>query len=280
MLILLLCWPSQAAADVWVFFRPDIPLHIDTIERLKRIKHQKLVFCPVGNTSFSFLESQPPEFVVALGDAALQRALKMLWRVKILVTLVDQPSTDSRTLFLDTQQPYELQIQLLKTLNSDFTTIWYPYVAERCAPGSALQLAAENAGMKVNPHQLDDPRVLPEALREFAQPTTAAILPPDPGIMNNAIIQSILLASFRSQTPVVGFSEALVKQGAISAYVLTPENLAATIAEIIDEGIANRRPLPPRIVFDRWELILNQTILEKFKLPLSDELKNRAMKLF
>lgn len=263
-----------------MFFRSEIPLHMDTIKYLKSQCSHPLVFCPVGKTSFSFIESHPPEFVVVLGDAALQLALTMLWKVPILVSLVDHPPTDSRIVFLDTQQPYAMQIQLLKKLMPAMDTIWYPYVSERLAPCHCLKQAVASAGIRINSHRLNDPRTLPGALRKLAEQTTAIIFPPDPGIMNNAIIQSIFLASFRSKTPAVSFSEALVKRGAIFAYVLSPENLAASISEIIDEVLVNGQPQNSKRVFEHWELILNMTILEKFKLPISDQIRDAAKKLF
>lgn len=280
MLLCLLCWPSQAIAGVWVFFRQDIPLHLDTITHLQEKSKQPLVFCPVGKTSFSFLESRPPQFVVVLGDSALELALKMPWKVKILVTLVDNPPADPRILLLDTQQPYAMKIRLLKTLVPKLDTIWYPYATERFAPDNAIKVAAEKEGLKISPQWLKDPRLLTKALRTLTQKNTAAILPPDPGIMNDAIIQSIFLASFRSLTPVVGFSEALTRFGAVFSYVLLPENLAISMAEIINEEINNPNFKNSKRVFDRWGLVLNLKIIEKFKLLISDQLKNSAFKLF
>ncbi|MFZ2958148.1 MAG: ABC transporter substrate binding protein [Candidatus Ozemobacteraceae bacterium] len=308
LLFLLFCWTSQAAAEVWVFYRPDIPLHLGTVQHLKSETNRSLVFCPVGKTSFSFLESHPPHFVIALGDAALELALTMSWKVQIFVALVDQPPSDSRILLLDTQQPYAKQLRLLKTLVPNLNTIWYPYAAERFAPGSALKRAADAAGMKIVSERLENPQILPEALRILTQQTSAALLPPDPGIMNDAIIQSIFLAAFRSRTPVIGFSEALVRQGAAFAYVLSPENLATAISEVIQEdefgsakgtkeedesgaakgtkdtikvdGAGSDHSQSPIRIFNRWNLILNSTILEKFKLPISDQLKNSASKIF
>ncbi|EKD84142.1 MAG: hypothetical protein ACD_39C00218G0002 [uncultured bacterium] len=280
LLFLLLCWPTLANAEIWVFFRSDIPLHVDTVEFLKSKTDQKLVFCPVGKTSFSFLESHPPQFAVVLGDAALQLALQMVWKVKILVALVDQPPTDPRVMFLNTHQPCVLQIKLLKALKPDLKTIWSPFVTERFAPCRKIESLAEETGVKIDIFRLSNPRELPGAMRVLSQPNTAVMIPPDPGIMNNAIIQSIFLASFRSQTPVVSFSESLVKQGAVFAHVLTPLNLATSLGEIINEALNKGQSLPSARSFERWELILNTTVLEKFKLQVPDEIKKSATRLY
>lgn len=278
--ILLLCLPSLASAEVWIFFRPDIPLHMDTVNSLKSLSRHKLVFCPVGKTSFSFLESKPPEFAIALGDAALQLSLHMAWNIDILTALIDSPPADSRTIFLDTRQPYAMQMQLLKSLAPETKTVWYPYVASRFAPDSDLEKVIMETGMQIDSHQLSDPRTLPSALRDFGQPGKAALLPPDPGIMNDAIIQAIFLASFRAHNPVVSFSESLVKQGSAFAYVLSPQYLATAINEIMNESMKSRPGSSRARQFDRWQLILNVTVLDKLRIKVPGQIKKSAAKLF
>ena len=268
------------AAEVWVFFRPDIPLHVDTVTHLKNKTKENLIFCPVGKTSLSFLESRPPACAVVLGDAAQQLALSMLWKVKILVTLLEQPDSDRRVVFLNTGQPVALQIELLKNLRQNLEAIWYPFVSGRFAPEIVLEKAAATAGVMIKSSRLDDPRSLPAALRCLNLSHTAAILPPDPGIMNDAVIRSILLASFRSRTPIAGFSEAIVRQGAAFAYVLNPENLAISISEKIDKMVNDQHALEPRSDFERWDLILNNTILEKFQITVPDEIRQKAIKIY
>ncbi len=279
-LLLMLILPGIASAEVWVFFRTDIPLHVDTVNHLKEKTTHELVLCPVDKTTFSFLESQPPECAIALGDAAQQLALSMLWKVKILVTLADKPSTDKRIIFLDTDQPADLQLEMLRELRRDLAVVWYPYVSERFAPNQALKSAATALKIRIDACTLDDPRNLPAGLKALGAADTAIILPPDPGIMNDAIIKAILLASFRTQTPIVGFSEAMVRHGAVFAYVLSPENLAESLNAMLTDMVRDRHSVKPRQNFNRWNLILNTTVLEKFDLSLSEELRRKAIKRY
>ncbi|PKL38761.1 MAG: hypothetical protein CVV41_22095 [Candidatus Riflebacteria bacterium HGW-Riflebacteria-1] len=278
--ILLWCLPSLAGAEVWVFFRPDIPLHIDTVKGLQSLTNHRLVFCPVGKTSFSFLESKPPDFAIAFGDTALQLAMQMAWNINIVSTLIDSPPDDSRIIFLDTRQPYAQQIQLLKSLAPGIKNIWYPYATPRFAPDDEIDKAIKAAGLQIDSHRLSNPRALPLALREFGQPDTAALLPPDPGLMNNAFIQAILLTSFRAHAPVVSFSESLVKQGAAFAYVITPESLAESINDIMTETIKNRPTKQMIRQFDRWQLILNVTVLDKLHIQIPERVKKSATRLY
>ncbi|EKD84082.1 MAG: hypothetical protein ACD_39C00257G0002 [uncultured bacterium] len=121
---------------------------------------------------------------------------------------------------------------------------------------------------------------MPTALRAFGQPETAALLPPDPGIMNDAIIQAIFLASFRAHNLVVSFSESLVKQGSAFAYVLSPQPLAAAINEVLNESLKIRPAISRVRQFDRWQLILNVTVLDKLRIKVPDQIKKSAAKLY
>lgn len=281
MALLAMVIPCFAEAETWVFHRSDIPLFPAVVKRLEALQKKEFVSCPIEKTSSSFIDSHPPRMAIALGDAGLQRALTMTWDVPILALFTEKPVTDRRVTEIEIAQPHQRQIELLKKLSPDLETIWYPFVGEAFTPPATLGKAAAAARLRVIPDHLNDPRSLPKALQNLQDRVTATILPPDPGLMNDAIIRPILLATFRSQTLVVGFSEGLVRQGAAFAYVLTPERLGEYLADIVARAEIDaarlRDPLPP---FDGWTLILNVTMLDKLQLSPSAEVRNAAAKRY
>lgn len=268
--------PCRAESETWAFFRSDVPLYLAIVRQLEARMKRSFVSCPVEKTTSSFIDSRSPGIVIALGDAGLKRALTMTWNVPILALFDGDGEHDSRVVPIDIQQPHHLQVETLMKLNPGLKTIWYPYAGEDFKPASALEKAADEAGVKLVVNRLMDPRVLPEALRTLDAPTVGTILPPDPGLMNDAVTRPIMLAAFRSQSVVVGFSEGLVKKGAAFAYVLTPERLAAWLEEVVrkyDSRSSLRK-------FDNWELILNATILDKLRLSPPADVRNAAVKVF
>lgn len=282
-LLALLAMARSAAAtgrEVWVFYRPDIPLYAEAFRHLADLPGRTIISCPVGKTSASFLESHPPDLVITLGDAGLQRALAMPWTSPIVAVFATHPPADRRVCCLEAPQPHSLQVQVLASLAPACTTLWYPFAGDRFAPGPALRQAAARAGMNLVADRLDDPRALPEALQHLASPQTAALLPPDPEIMNTAFVQAVLLAAFRSRSPVIGFSEALVKQGAVFAYVLTPEQLATDLAELIDHHpVQSPCPVASHL-FTRWNLVANATVIDKLGLALPADIRSAATRLY
>jgi hypothetical protein len=287
MLVLLAIWlvaslgASQAAEEeIWVFYHPDIPLYADTLKELIARHGPRLVPCPVGRVSASFLESRSPRWAIALGDTALQRALAMPWQVPILGVFIDQTTVDPRVMLLEVKQPHELQFATLLRLQPAISRIWYPYTTERFAPGPSLQRAAANARLQVVAEQVSDPRRLPEALRQFADPAMAVLLPPDPGLMNSAFLDALFLAAFRSHTLVIGFSESLVRQGAAFAFVMTPANLATALSEILQDPPSEESWPGPTRLFHRWNLAINRTVLGKLGLEVPADLLASASRLF
>lgn len=268
--------PCRAETEIWAFFRSDIPLYLAVVQQLEARLKRQFVSCPVEKTTSSFIDSHSPTIVIALGEAGLKRALTMPWNVPILTLFDGGTEQDSRVVAIDIFQPHHLQVELLKKLHPGLKKIWYPYASEDFKPASTLQKAAAEAGLEIVSNRLQDPRTLPEALHVLDTPTAATILPPDPGLMNDAVTRPIMLAAFRSQTPVVGFSEGIVKKGAAFAYILAPERLAAWLGDVVT-AYDPRHPLRP---FENWDLILNATILDKIHLSPSAEIRSAAVKVF
>lgn len=268
--------PCRANTEVWVFFRSDIPLYPAVVKRLELSLKRQLVSCPIEKTSSSFIDSHSPKMAIALGEAGLKRALTMTWNVPVLALFAGQDSDDSRVVDIQIPQPHQRQIELLKKLHPGLRTIWYPFAGDAFKPSPSLEKAVTAAGLELTVHRLQDPRTLPGALRILDTQTAATILPPDPALMNDAVIRPIMLAAFRSQTAVVGFSEGIVKQGAAFAYVFTPDRLGAYLADLI-VGYDARTPVER---FENWDLVLNATILDKLHLAPSEEIRSAAAKVF
>lgn len=268
--------PCRADTETWAFYRSDIPLYLAVVKQLEASLKRQFVSCPVEKTSSSFIDSHSPTVVIALGQAGLKRALTMAWTVPILALFTDEPSDDSRVVDIEISQPHQRQIELLKKLHPGLETIWYPFAGDKFKPSPALEKAVAAAGLKLTADRLQDPRALPGALRILNDRTTATVLPPDPSLMNDAIIRPVMLAAFRSQTAVVGFSEGMVRQGSAFAYVFTPEGLGAYLVDLVN----GYDPHNPVQVFDNWNLILNATILDKLQLSPAAEIRNSATKVF
>jgi len=277
--------PAWSTDEVWVFYRAEIPLHAETVAALSSTPRLYIVPCPVESVSGSFLDSHPPAAMIALGERATQRAQALPWRVPLLTTLFDpDPShcdTDPRLRHLDTRPPFDRQIALLRQLCPHVKNVWLPYVSDTYAPGHELRAALTAAGITPIVDPIATPRELPTALKTLARPHTAGILPPDPGLINKAVVDAVLLAAFAGRSPVIGFSEALVRQGAIFAFALTPTELAGAIHDLVQRILSDPKQAAQRLHrFERWRLIINATVLGKLGLHLDPALRKTAARVY
>jgi putative tryptophan/tyrosine transport system substrate-binding protein len=82
---------------------------------------------------------------------------------------------------------------------------------------------------------------------------------PDREIFNSHTIQNILLTSYRQRSPVVGFSPAYVRAGALLALYATPSQIGKQAADAIASVLDGGR-LPPPSHSHEYEVGVNLTV--------------------
>lgn len=100
----------------------------------------------------------------------------------------------------------------------------------------------------------------------------ALLSSPDPVIYNKGSIRNILLTAYKHGTPVIGYSKALVKAGALMALYTSPEQLGTEVGEILI-GLSNSslqslpEPKPPKY----FSIEFNYWVAQALKLNLPDK---------
>lgn len=216
--------------------------------------------CPVEKTTSSFIDSRSPGIVIAFGEAGPEAILTMTWNVPILSLFDGDEGHDSRVVPIDIPQPHKLQVGMLMKLNPDLKTIWYPYAGEEFKPASALEKAADEAGVRLVVNRLMDPE-------PFRSPSGSGRPDrrDDPAARPGADERCRDAADHARGVPLpVGGSRFLGRtreEGGAFAYVLTPERLAAWLDDVVTK-YDSRSPVRK---FENWGLILNATILDKLR---------------
>lgn len=82
---------------------------------------------------------------------------------------------------------------------------------------------------------------------------------PDTDIYNPMTIRNILLATYRNKVPLIGFSAAYVKAGALCAVFSTPEQIAEQSLKII-YGFVETRSLPPPQYAKEFDVTVNEQV--------------------
>lgn len=223
--------------------------------------------------------SAAPRVFVALGSPAAAALARRDGRSLLLCALLPRSSFERiaqdsgrrvsnqfSALFLD--QPLGRQLDLLRLGLPDARRVGVLW-----GPESQLQAAALGALAGARSLQLVGATVggadgaFP-GLKRVLEEADVLLALPDPLVFNSASIQNILLASYRARVPLVGFSQAYVRAGALLALFVTPEQVGQQAALLVRSALQGRS-LPPEPVYSReFQVEVNQPVARSLGLRL------------
>lgn len=208
----------------------------------------------------SFTAAGPePQWVVAVGTAA-QRGMQELFArdptppplLAILVPrLTFERLADSARLragtvsavFLD--QPPSRQLELIRLALPAVRNVGLLLGNESKGHLLPLEKAGRERGVElvVSPVTQGD---LFAALQAVLPDADVLLALPDPGVFNSQTAANILTAAYRRKVPLVGFSPAYVKAGALMALYSTPAQVGARGGEMLRQALAARSLAAPQ----------------------------------
>jgi putative ABC transport system substrate-binding protein len=232
--LLLLCGGSAHAHKVWVLTGDSSANYVDTTQAVS----QALVDGGVDQQdvlvqSFRELEGrlsalEQPKLIISLGSDALAAALKWNLRSAVLAGVIpraafERISKDSlrrsngslSAVYLD--QPISRQIESLKIALPRARKVGVVF-----GPNSQTQQAAYAAALRTRQLEMVSAVVSPEnsvfsALKASLDGVDVLLAVSDPAVFNSTTLSNILLTTYAAQVPVVAFSPAYVKAGALYA---------------------------------------------------------------
>eukprot|EP01032_Pedospumella_encystans_P026470 gene26469-29906_t len=98
----------------------------------------------------------------------------------------------------------------------------------------------------------------------------------DPQVYNSATISNILLATYRARVPVVAFSPAYVKAGALLALYSTPRQIGVQ-AGALARGVLQGGPVPASQYPQEFSVAVNEHVARSLGLTLDEVALNERM---
>jgi len=162
-------------------------------------------------------------------------------------------------------QPYPRQFRLLSAALPDIRQIGVLLGSATLSERDMLEEAAEDSHLQLVTKTLDNATTLFPDIDAVLLHSDALLLLPDIEVVNRASLQSLILTSYRQRRPVLGYSAALVKAGALLAVYSTPEQIGRQIAEII-----RRKPfvLPPPQPPRYFSVMVNRNVARALSLTI------------
>lgn len=278
LLVMTLVLPAAASQRVWVVVAEEGGVQAETAAvlqggldglELKVARRQP----PLQDSE------EPPVLIVTVGAAAFEETLGWLagrpsgWaRVPVLATLLPRAAYDAqvarhvtgiagqRTLsaaVLD--QPLARQLALLKRALPD-----RPRVGVLAGPQTrpllpALEKAATARSFRLVVAPVHAPEEIYPALTSVLESSDVILALPEPMVYHGATLQNILLTTYRARMPLVAFSPAYVKAGAVLAVYATPTQVARRAIEMV-RGWQAGRGLPPPQMSREFEVAVNTKV--------------------
>lgn len=139
-----------------------------------------------------------------------------------------------------------------------------------------LRSAAAAAGIDLELERVDSDENLNRALNRVSS-ATVILAVPDTTVYNVENIRNILVTSYRHNQPVVGFSTALVKAGALATTYSSIEDILAQGSELLSEYVSSSR-LPEPQFPKYFSVSVNDSVARSLNLVIDDTVRRLARK--
>lgn len=216
--------------------------------------------------------------IITLGTRAAQTVSSLAPRSLVLHTLLPRSAFEKLTtrgddlrrvsaVFID--QPASRQIELLRIALPDWTRAAFVTSRESSELGQRLVASARDKRLRPVLEQLNEESELYPTLQRVLADPAVLVAVPDATLFNNRTISNILLTAYHQRSPVVGFSPAYVKAGALIALYSTPAQIGQQAGEAARAGLASGS-LPPPAAPRHFRVGTNRYVARSLGINLDD----------
>lgn len=195
-----------------------------------------------------------PKLFVALGTEAASALARRELQAPVLCALLPRisfdrvlresdrrPSPQFSALYLD--QPLTRQLDLVRLALPQVRRIGALFGPESKTQSVTLEERTRARGLKLISAEVQAHEPVFQGLKKILDEADLLLALPDPQIYNSSSIQNILLASYRARVPMLAFSPAYVRAGALLAVYSTPAQISSQTA-VMARGALQGKALP------------------------------------
>jgi len=192
--------------------------------------------------------------------------------------LHDVPTRENSSLYssIYLDQPVERQLSLIETAFPDRDRVGVLF--ESPIPDELHQLREKVAehGLRLYEQEVGTNTSMFEALQNVLKHSDVLLALPVPAVYNSATLRNILVSTYQAGIPLVGFSSAYVKSGAICAVFSTPAQFASQTGMLVRKFIETGA-LPPAQYPKFYEIAVNDRVAQSLEISIKspEELSRR-----
>lgn len=218
------------------------------------------------------------KLVIPVGVRALRAVVAAPPAAPVLAALVPRQAYERvvggaagkrfSAIFLD--QPFARQFALLSVAFPERRRVGVLLGSESRLLLSLMQRPAEQQGLVLVEATAESERALLLTLQTVLAAADVLLAVPDPAVHNSGAIQNILLAAYRRGVPVVGFSPAYTRAGALLSLHSSPSQLAEQVASVAADVLAGQSLPTPRWPRD-FQISVNRQVARSMAIDLPEE---------
>ena len=176
-------------------------------------------------------------------------------------------------IFMD--QPPARQLDLLRLALPERRRVLALTGPESRGPAKQFPAIAAERGLHMNMQYIASEAGLYSALQRGLGEADLLLALPDPSIYNDHTISDILLTAYRYKVPVIGFSLAYVRAGALMALYSSTVQVGVQVADVARE-VLDGHPLPPPQYPKEFTIGINDYVARSLGIRLDDEAELRG----
>lgn len=266
----------------------DTPLYQNFAASLKQDSGARFQMDVVPRVEDFSSNTPAPDLIVTVGAKAASRVAPRT-QIPMLATLIPQSQyaelsrqrpRGSATSAIFLNQPIERQIDLLQTALPESKKVGLLQSPEIKLDIDEVRSILARRGMTLIARSSSSSDTLHKDLEFVLGRSDVLLVIPDSGIYNSNTIRNILLQSYRQDVPLVGYSQALVKSGALCAAYSSPEQMATQASAMVSQFFKyGTLPIPQPPQF--FSIAINSDVAKSMgiSLPSAESLKSKVDKL-
>jgi ABC-type uncharacterized transport system substrate-binding protein len=213
--------------------------------------------------------------IITVGGKAAARVAEKSSSTPVLHTVLprktfefiyqNKSSRKASAIFID--QPLVRKLALIREAMPERKRVGILITESSSIDRAQIQRTAAEFGLTIQFGIVDSEREIGNTLREMLEQSDVLLALPDPAIFNQRTVKNILLSSYHNRVPVVGFSLAYVKAGAIAAVYSSPEEIGKHIGEWVGRFLRQRGAVTPTRTFPKYfSVSTNKSVADSLKI--------------
>ncbi len=232
-----------------------------------------------------FPQTSRSDIIITIGSRAADNVMDLKTDARVLHALLPRDtyltlhtsnhSPDHSVIFLD--QPLERKLRLAQLVKPGKTRIGILLGPVSKSIKPRLDELITGSSMVLNIETVENSEQVGPKLGELFKHSDILVSIPDPVVFNRKTIRSVLLSSYHNRIPVIGFSQAYVKAGALAAVHSTPEDIGKNIAHFLSTLPENPEVRKSTSEYPSFfSVSINEDVAHSLGIQLqnSEELKN------